>query len=693
MHRFALHRCVRAPDRRAPQFLASAFALGLFLLSACGSASGGTMPSDPGSGGGGSSGGGSGGTGGGSGGGSGGSGSGGSGGTGSGSIGGGVGPSAIPADGTVPATAKFVATSGSDQNPGSASQPWRTFAYATSRLVAGDTLLVRGGTYLERDVRIATTGTESQPVVIRAYPGESVAIDGGYAQFRAAGNADWIQHDAARSIWKSSATFAGASQVFGYFGDADGGWRLVPYARYADLAADVEDYRASGSYYCGPGVFWNSSDQRIYVRTQRSREQSRFSLQVPRDLDARNTPMFLFPAQPVLDVASTARWIRIEGLALRHGERVADLPNGSHHLTFRNCSFRFGQYGFVVRGGFRDLVCEGSTFDAAFPRWMPRSDVKADNPMAAAMQDAAFEFQGAVTLVEIGHCRFFGLFDGIDTYGTPSEFRVHHCEFRGIRDDAFEIATAGHHVRFDHNLVRQTTQGVSWNGSTAPSLANAGTKWIHHNVIDTCEEQFYGRPDPLRQSYAYWQGPDGDGMATGPAFSLHDTGSLNAPDPWKVYRNTFVGGVDVDGEGLGVAYAFSGSSATVPHEVFDNIFVMRGNQWALRRARVADGSQAFDGNLYWRTGAQASTPLFAGFVGSQTRDFSSLYGFVTSTLWTQSRAHYAPGWEASGVEADPRLDADYKPAADGPAASGAIDLTSKGWPDAGAQGHRGAIAP
>ncbi len=641
-------------------------AFGFVALAACSNGSGGGGVVDPGTGGG----------------------SGGSGG-----IGNGIGPTPIAGDTTIPTNAKHVATTGSDQNAGTAAQPWRTLAYACSRLAAGDTLLVRGGTYLERDVRIATTGTSNSPVAIRNHPGETVIVDGGYAQFRSAGNSDWTLHDANRSIWRSTTTFAGASQVFGYFGDADGGWRLVPYTSYADLAADTEDYRNSSSYYCGPGVFWNSSDQRIYVRTKRSRDQSRFSLQVPADLDARNTPMFLFPAQAVLDVASTARYIRIEGLSLRHGERIADLPNGSHHLTFRNCDFRYGQYGFVVRGGVHDLLCEGSTFRGGFPRWVPRSDVKANNSVAQSMQDAAFEFSGAVDAVEIGHCSFTAMFDAIDTYGTPTNFRVHHCEFDEIRDDAFEIATAGHHIRFDHNLVRRATQGVSWNGSTAPSLANAGTKHVHHNVIDTCTEQFYGRADPLGQSYAYWQGPDGDGMATGPAFSLHDTGSLNAPDPWKVYRNTFVGGVDVDGEGLGVAYSFSGSNASYPHEVCNNIFVLVGDQWILRRARVADGSQVFDGNLYWRTGAQPSTPLLADFQGTQTRDFTSLYGFLTSSLWTQSRTNYAPGWEASGVEANPQLDATYRPAANGPAASGGVDLSGKSWPDAGSATHRGAITP
>ena len=36
-------------------------------------------------------------------------------------------------------------------------------SYAISRLSAGDTLLVRGGTYLESEVRIAVSGTKVSP--------------------------------------------------------------------------------------------------------------------------------------------------------------------------------------------------------------------------------------------------------------------------------------------------------------------------------------------------------------------------------------------------------------------------------------------------------------------------------------------------------------------------------------------------
>src|SRR5215217_7462682 len=41
----------------------------------------------------------------------------------------------------------YVATTGSDANPGSQSQPFRTIDKGVSMLHAGDTLYIRGGTY------------------------------------------------------------------------------------------------------------------------------------------------------------------------------------------------------------------------------------------------------------------------------------------------------------------------------------------------------------------------------------------------------------------------------------------------------------------------------------------------------------------------------------------------------------------
>jgi hypothetical protein len=124
------------------------------------------------------------------------------------------------------------------------------------------------------------------------------------------------------------------------------------------------------------------------------------------------------------------------------------------------------------------------------------------------------------------------------------------------------------------------------------------------------------------------------------------------------------------------------------------VLIQTGDQWILRRARVHDGSQRYDGNLYFRSEPQPSTTFLADYSGGgSARDFVSLAAFSASSLWPLTRSFYAPGWEASGVEADPQLDALYRPAAGGPAASGAVDLGATGWPDADGAPHRGAVPP
>lgn len=72
----------------------------------------------------------------------------------------------------------FVITpGGNDGNAGTSAAPWRTLAKANSTLRAGDTVLVRAGTYHER-IAPTSSGTAGAPLVYRAWPGEHVIIDG-----------------------------------------------------------------------------------------------------------------------------------------------------------------------------------------------------------------------------------------------------------------------------------------------------------------------------------------------------------------------------------------------------------------------------------------------------------------------------------------------------------------------------------
>lgn len=75
------------------------------------------------------------------------------------------------------ATTYYVATTGSNSNPGTESKPWRTVAHAVNTMIAGDTTYVRGGTYDEGTIRFRRSGTQTAPIKLLNYPGETPIIN------------------------------------------------------------------------------------------------------------------------------------------------------------------------------------------------------------------------------------------------------------------------------------------------------------------------------------------------------------------------------------------------------------------------------------------------------------------------------------------------------------------------------------
>jgi hypothetical protein len=65
----------------------------------------------------------------------------------------------------------------SDAAPGTTERPWKTLARATETAGAGDTVLIRGGTYRERVV-VKASGTAQAPIRFEAAPGEHVVLTG-----------------------------------------------------------------------------------------------------------------------------------------------------------------------------------------------------------------------------------------------------------------------------------------------------------------------------------------------------------------------------------------------------------------------------------------------------------------------------------------------------------------------------------
>ncbi len=77
------------------------------------------------------------------------------------------------------ATIYYVAPTGSDSNPGTLDKPFATLSYAATKVSAGDSVYVRGGTYYFTSSQyIASVGTPSAHITYQSYPGEKAILDG-----------------------------------------------------------------------------------------------------------------------------------------------------------------------------------------------------------------------------------------------------------------------------------------------------------------------------------------------------------------------------------------------------------------------------------------------------------------------------------------------------------------------------------
>jgi hypothetical protein len=82
----------------------------------------------------------------------------------------------------------YVATTGSDSNPGTAAQPFRTITYAYSQAGAGTTILVAPGTYTDCQsgwgLHLGKSGTAASPIVLQSQVPGGAVIDGQFASDR-----------------------------------------------------------------------------------------------------------------------------------------------------------------------------------------------------------------------------------------------------------------------------------------------------------------------------------------------------------------------------------------------------------------------------------------------------------------------------------------------------------------------------
>jgi beta-glucanase (GH16 family) len=71
----------------------------------------------------------------------------------------------------------YVSPTGNDANAGTLAAPWKTIAKANATLQAGDTVIIRAGTYNE-DILPKNSGVAGKPITYQGYAGEQVYVQG-----------------------------------------------------------------------------------------------------------------------------------------------------------------------------------------------------------------------------------------------------------------------------------------------------------------------------------------------------------------------------------------------------------------------------------------------------------------------------------------------------------------------------------
>jgi hypothetical protein len=597
----------------------------------------------------------------------------------------------------------YVSPTGSSTNAGTIDSPWslsHAAGGAGGRIVPGDTVWVRGGTYSSQTgFKITVSGTATKNVTFKQYPGETVLLDGSIAEFTTIGNTAWEPYgtlSSSHNVYRSVNTFPATGLIYyGGFIQIDGEWySLAPHKSDAYIVSDTHVWDYPNPRYLGPGISQNntlgSPDYgHLFIRLDNSTAQAQLDRLVTQisDPDPRNHALYLC-SNLSFGFTITGSHLVIEDFAqINHflGCFYMDTA-GQTDITIRNCGGRPMRYG--VRCGSVDrFTLDSCRFYAHMPShtwWVAWTDVKGGELPADHVRKLALDL-GIATNVEVVDCVFEEFFDGILATG-PHDVEIHNSTFNHIWDDAWQMYGNLYHINFHHNVCYGAGPSLDAS-STAEANTDPGTVYIHHNVIDTTTRLvFWGR-----------FGRDNAGVRESIPLSAH-----GAPKeytwPRKLYYNTIVTGQTTGGVYVGWGlFCATAPNSQATHEVYNNIFHIKDGRPGGRDFYANTGREIYDGNVYWHYQVRSPWRLLhtsdTEIIDGDQGTISTVIQLRASPAFTVSQDYYPPGWETSGLSVDPQLDSTYRPHT-ASCQTGAVNLTTKGWPGtASYEAWRGAIQP
>jgi hypothetical protein len=475
------------------------------------------------------------------------------------------------------------------------------------------------------------------------------------------------------------------------------------------ISSDHHNWRYPEPYYLGPGICNDkSADAPLYVRLDNSSPEAQCHRNVAQIADS----------DP-----------RHHSLRICRGDTYGLTVRGSHHLFEDFTDIHNYHGGLLIEddrsdlafwhlggrviavgvrlGRARGVLIKDASFDGCMDPekwWVSWQDVKGGNEVARHVRKCGINY-GVAHDVEVTGGYFHDFFDSAISDGAH-DVEVHGVEFRSW-DDAWQMTGSVYRIDMHHNVFLGAGPSKDKSGTVSANPA-PGTLWIHDNIIDSSRYRIFwfrfGRTDNF---------PMGIGWREPIALSRHGEVSTGRHTiPWKLYQNTIVVGIDYNAPFaspyVGVDL-FGNDQAIVdaPHEVYNNIILVRDGRPLGRDTWVNTGGEIYDGNVYWGwsnpppTDYSNYTSMWVilhrsgGLItyGDNPKGSIGNVDKLRNLAVGDSQAYYSPGWEAAGLSVDPQLDAAYKPL-NVALASGAVNLTERGWPGTSLyKPWRGAVQP
>lgn len=555
----------------------------------------------------------------------------------------------------------YVSPNGSNAGTGAIGDPWQTLAYSFSQLSAGDTLWCRGGTYPGNFIQWTPAGTSEAPIVVRAYPGETPILDGGYQAFREPGNSDWELIDAENDIWQSVGTYTVDSSAvpMGFFEDTEGTGQRYRLLYYPD-SSFTWTHGDDGPYYQGPGAHWDSESGKLMVCLRQPTDGVFIEpFYIPANTDPRANRIWLSGARYGIYLKDGSSNIVFDGLDIWLYERGIMGIYAITNFTYKNATMHVGRDGIQFSGGavngmhFVNNVVRG--YKPPWWPWFLHKDRSTQETSAVRVRDPY-----PVTNVLIANNDVDGVYD-VFKWSDQFDGIIIANTVTNIGDDALQMGPDNDYVEVCYNLFTHGS-GIGWTNAGSP---DNGEAWFIHNNV-------------MRSDTVQWRFGDATKAEDLTPFTRHGT-VTNFPS--KIYRNTLING---HASGAGTAHQTINETEHL-HEVFNNImfFDYETSTRACVRLTAWADKEVRDFNLYHNL----TPPLFLQW---RAAIGEALYSYNTLDLWrgsaqfTASQAVYAPGLEANSIQAPPLLadsvGGDFRLTPQSPALGAAVDLRDKTWP-------------